>query len=69
MFNCFAEYLSLHSFPQVDKTFDRQDDADLWKDGMFGRRVMRYLCVEKQVPSPVRELMFSLTLIIVSFPF
>ena len=39
---------------QVDKTYDRPEDADLWKDGFFTRRVMRYMCVERQIPTQVR---------------
>ncbi|KAM7305781.1 hypothetical protein ISCGN_015677 [Ixodes scapularis] len=31
----------------VDKTFDQDTDADLWKDGFFGRRITRYICYSK----------------------
>lgn len=30
----------------VDKTFDQDTDADLWKDGFF-RRITRYICISK----------------------
>ena len=31
----------------VAKTYDQDLDADLWKDGFFGKRVTRYLCLSK----------------------
>lgn len=31
----------------VAKTHDQDLDADLWKDGFFGKRVTRYLCLSK----------------------
>ncbi|KAL3260865.1 hypothetical protein MRX96_046233 [Rhipicephalus microplus] len=31
----------------VDKTFDQDTDADLWKDRFFGRRITRYICYSK----------------------
>lgn len=44
----------------VDKTFDQDTDADLWKDGFFGRRITRYICYSK---SPSTELVQSLVVI------
>lgn len=38
------------NYTVIDRTFDKSEDADLWKDGIFGRRTMRYLCVERSVP-------------------
>lgn len=35
-------------FQVVDKTFDQDTDADLWKDGFFGRRITRYICLSKE---------------------
>ncbi|XP_074654678.1 multivesicular body subunit 12B-like isoform X2 [Tubulanus polymorphus] len=33
----------------IDKSYDRQEDADLWKDGFFVmRRVTRYVCISRQ---------------------
>lgn len=31
----------------VAKTYDQDLDADLWKDGLFGKRSTRYLCLSK----------------------
>lgn len=31
----------------VAKTYDQDLDADLWKDGFFGKRCTRYLCLSK----------------------
>jgi ESCRT-I complex subunit MVB12 len=31
----------------VAKTHDQDLDADLWKDGFFGKRITRYLCLSK----------------------
>ena len=38
---------------QLDRTYDKHEDADLWRDGWFGSRVTRYLCVERCAPQPV----------------
>ena len=38
---------------QIDRTYDKHEDADLWRDGWFGSRVTRYLCVERCAPQPV----------------
>ncbi|RUS77741.1 hypothetical protein EGW08_014500 [Elysia chlorotica] len=51
------------NYTLVDKTFDRPEDADLWKDGFFTRRVMRYLCVERQIPSQSQDVLVDVTLI------
>ncbi|XP_014665494.1 PREDICTED: multivesicular body subunit 12B-like isoform X3 [Priapulus caudatus] len=34
----------------IDKTFDNNIDADLWKDGFFSRRMLRYLCITRHFP-------------------
>lgn len=34
-------------FSLVAKTYDHDLDADLWKDGIFGKRLTRYLCLSK----------------------
>lgn len=31
----------------VSRTYDQDTDADLWKDGFFGRKITRYLCLSK----------------------
>jgi len=31
----------------VAKSYDQDLDADLWKDGFFGKRITRYLCLSK----------------------
>lgn len=51
------------NYTLVDKTYDRPEDADLWKDGFFTRRVMRYLCVERQVPTQNQDVLVDVTLI------
>jgi ESCRT-I complex subunit MVB12 len=37
---------------QILRTHDQDADADLWKDGFFGRRVTRYVCVSKTQGRP-----------------
>jgi ESCRT-I complex subunit MVB12 len=34
-------------FTVVAKSYDQDLDADLWKDGFFGKRIARYLCLSK----------------------
>ncbi|GFN92871.1 multivesicular body subunit 12b [Plakobranchus ocellatus] len=51
------------NYTVIDKTYDRPEDADLWKDGLFTRRVMRYLCVERQIPSQSQDVLVDVTLI------
>uniref|UniRef100_T1J7R7 Multivesicular body subunit 12A n=1 Tax=Strigamia maritima TaxID=126957 RepID=T1J7R7_STRMM len=34
-------------FSVVSRTYDQDTDADLWKDGFFGRKITRYLCISK----------------------
>jgi len=36
----------------VSRTHDQDSDADLWKDGFFGRKVSRYLCLSKKQGLP-----------------
>lgn len=50
-------------FTLIDRTYDRRDDADLWRDGLFGRKVVRYLCVEKMPPSPGRDVLVDVAVI------
>ncbi|XP_022319077.1 multivesicular body subunit 12B-like isoform X1 [Crassostrea virginica] len=50
-------------FTLIDRTYDRKDDADLWRDGLFGRRVARYLCVEKMPPPPGGDVLVDVTVI------
>ncbi|CAB3371488.1 Hypothetical predicted protein [Cloeon dipterum] len=39
-------------FYVVSRTHDQDSDADLWKDGFFGRKVTRYLCLSKKQGLP-----------------
>lgn len=36
-----------HGYSVVAKSHDQDLDADLWKDGFFGKRITRYLCLSK----------------------
>ncbi|XP_076455163.1 multivesicular body subunit 12B-like [Babylonia areolata] len=47
----------------IDRTFDKSEDADLWKDGLFGRRTMRYLCVERSVPDMTKDVLIDVAFI------
>lgn len=51
------------NFTLIDRTFDRSEDADLWKDGLFGRRTMRYLCVERSVPDMTKDVLIDVAFI------
>ncbi|KAL8606410.1 hypothetical protein ACOMHN_060315 [Nucella lapillus] len=51
------------NFTVIDRTYDRSEDADLWKDGIFGRRTMRYLCVERSVPDMSKDVLIDVTFI------
>lgn len=50
-------------FTVIDRTYDRREEADLWRDGLFGRRVVRYLCVEKVAPSAGRDVLVDVVVI------
>jgi len=39
-------------FTPIMRTTDTETDADLWKDGIFGRRVTRYACLSKTQGKP-----------------
>uniref|UniRef100_A0A0B7ANP3 Multivesicular body subunit 12A n=1 Tax=Arion vulgaris TaxID=1028688 RepID=A0A0B7ANP3_9EUPU len=52
------------NYTLIDKTFDRPEDADLWRDSFFGRRVMRYICVQRQIPSQSQDVLVDVTLIV-----
>ncbi|XP_013778228.1 multivesicular body subunit 12B-like [Limulus polyphemus] len=47
-------------FQLVAKTFDQDTDADLWKDGIFGKRITRYICFMKD-QSSCNEVVESIT--------
>ncbi|XP_059142832.1 multivesicular body subunit 12B-like [Physella acuta] len=51
------------NYTLIDRTFDRNEDADLWKDGLFTRKNMRYLCVERQIATPNRDVLVDVTII------
>ncbi|XP_070176607.1 multivesicular body subunit 12B-like isoform X1 [Littorina saxatilis] len=51
------------NFTVIDKTFDKSEDADLWKDGLWGRRTMRYLCVERSVPDMSKDVLIDVAFI------
>ncbi|CAL1548092.1 unnamed protein product [Lymnaea stagnalis] len=47
----------------INKTFDRPEDADLWSNGLFTRRIMRYLCIERQLPTQNQDVLVDVQLI------
>ncbi|BFZ20166.1 hypothetical protein BsWGS_23205 [Bradybaena similaris] len=51
------------NYTLIDKTYDRPEDADLWKDGLFMRKVMRYLCVQRQIPLMNQDVLVDVALI------
>lgn len=50
-------------FIVIDRTFDKKQEADLWQDGLFGRRVCRYMCVERCAPSSGRDVLVDVVII------
>lgn len=50
-------------FIVIDKTYDKRQEADLWQDGLFGRRVYRYMCVERCAPSSGRDVLVDVVII------
>ncbi|GAB6024853.1 hypothetical protein CHUAL_009971 [Chamberlinius hualienensis] len=46
----------------VDRTYDQDTDADLWREGFFGKKITRYLCHSKS-SSPTVAIVDSLTVI------
>lgn len=50
-------------YTTIDRTFDNTEEADLWRDGLFGRRVTRYLCVERSAPQPGKDVLVDVTII------
>ncbi|XP_021376027.1 multivesicular body subunit 12B-like isoform X2 [Mizuhopecten yessoensis] len=47
----------------IDKTYDKRDDADLWRDGYFGKRICRYMCVERSAPSVGKDVLVDVAII------
>ncbi|KAL3871630.1 hypothetical protein ACJMK2_039617 [Sinanodonta woodiana] len=47
----------------IDKTFDRREEADLWREGLFGRRVTRFLCVERSSPQLGKDVLVDVVII------
>ncbi|XP_064616012.1 multivesicular body subunit 12B-like [Liolophura sinensis] len=47
----------------IDKTYDRREDADLWKDRFFGRRITRYMCMENSSPTTEKDILVDITVI------
>ncbi|KAL5012571.1 hypothetical protein ScPMuIL_011122 [Solemya velum] len=47
----------------IDRTYDRREDADLWRDGLFGRRLTRYMCVERSSSCAGKNILVDITLI------
>lgn len=39
-------------FTVVARTYDQDTDADLWKEGFFGKKITRYLCHSKTEGQP-----------------
>ncbi|XP_033725395.1 multivesicular body subunit 12B-like isoform X4 [Pecten maximus] len=50
-------------FTIIDKTYDKRDDADLWRDGYFGKRICRYMCVERSAPSVGKDVLVDVAVI------
>lgn len=50
-------------YTTIDRTYDKHEDADLWRDGWFGSRVTRYLCVERCAPQPGKDVLVDVTVI------
>ena len=38
------------NYKAVAKSHDTLGDIDLWKDGLFGRKINRYICFTKDYP-------------------
>ncbi|VDI77037.1 Hypothetical predicted protein, partial [Mytilus galloprovincialis] len=47
----------------IDRTFDKRQDANLWPDGLFGRSVSRYLCLERCEPSIGRGVLVDVAVV------
>lgn len=41
---CPANYTAIY------KSFDTGTETDLWKDGLFGKKINRYICYTKDYP-------------------
>ncbi|XP_060570380.1 multivesicular body subunit 12B-like [Ruditapes philippinarum] len=50
-------------YTTIDRTYDRAEEADLWRDGIFGRRVTRYLCVQRTAPQPGKDVLVDVSII------
>lgn len=50
-------------YTTIDRTHDKHEDADLWRDGWFGSRITRYLCVERCAPQPGNDVLVDVTVI------
>ncbi|XP_052831318.1 multivesicular body subunit 12B isoform X1 [Octopus bimaculoides] len=47
----------------LDRTEDGKDDADLWRDSLFGRRYYRYICYKKCNPMPDDDVLVDVAII------
>ncbi|KAH9507588.1 Multivesicular body subunit 12B [Bulinus truncatus] len=48
----------------ISRTYENTEEADLWRDkNFFGKRVTRYLCVERQNPSPTQDVLVDVSII------
>lgn len=54
---CPAGYMT------VSRTYDNTEEADLWRDGLFGRRVTRYMCVQRSAPQPGKDVLVDVSII------
>lgn len=45
------------------RTNDGKEDADLWRDSIFGRRCYRYLCYKKATPKPDEDVLVDVAII------
>lgn len=47
----------------LERTEDGKEDADLWRDSIFGRRCYRYLCYKKANPKPDEDVLVDVAII------
>lgn len=54
---CPAGYMT------ISRTYDGAEEADLWRDGLFGRRVTRYMCVQRSAPVQGKDVLVDVCII------
>lgn len=50
-------------YTTIDRTYDRAEEADLWIDSIFGRKVTRYLCVQRSAPVPGKDVLVDVSIV------